>query len=323
MTTTTLTKNTDLLKQEVHEHITADAVVQGNYWSDGKGCFIGCLTHSGDSTPAVERFGLTECILRIAECIFESLPLEEAKQFFFDFPDAVATDGKDLSLIHWAFLGETLRNLPPQRPEIQAVIDPVIDGMDLLASGNVWEIDARAAASVAASVATASAWAARAAASVAARAAASAWAARPVTRAATRAACAACAAAGDAASDAASCAASDAAGDAASGARDAETRRQRESLLRLIREAPVVTPSPSPRKAPEGATKEQSSLWRDPRLYPKEEISDGQYIEAARLAVQHLGHISIAETPYVERTDDGLGAYVSAQIWVPITNSTP
>jgi hypothetical protein len=76
-------------------------------------------------------------------------------------------------------------------------------------------------------------------------------------------------------------------------------------------------------QAPESATKEQSSLWRDPRLYPKEEISDGQYIEAARLAVQHLGHISIAETPYVERTDDGLGAYVSAQIWVPITNSTP
>jgi hypothetical protein len=69
---------------------------------------------------------------------------------------------------------------------------------------------------------------------------------------------------------------------------------------------------------PEEVTDAQSSPWRDPRLYPKE-ISDGQYIEAARLAVQHLGHISIAETPYVERTDDDLGAYVSAQIWVPIT----
>jgi hypothetical protein len=253
MTTTTLTKNTDLLKQEVHEHITADVVVQGKYWSDGKGCFIGCLTYSDDPTPAVERFGLTECILRIAEHIFESLPLEEAKQFFFDFPGAVATDGKDLSLIHWAFLGETLRNLPPQRPEIQAVIDPVIDGMDLLASGSVWEKGTRAAASDAA------------------RAAASAWAARAVAGAATRAAYAASCAAGDAAGNAgnAAWAVSDAAGVAARAAasdgvwaatmavdmaycRAAETRRQRESLLRLIREAPVVTPSPSPRKAPEG-----------------------------------------------------------------------
>jgi hypothetical protein len=213
---TTLTKNTDLLKQEVHEHITADAVAQGIYWSDGKGCFIGCLTHSGDSTPAVERFGLTEPILRIAERIFESLPLEEAKQFFFDFPDAVATDGKDLSLIHWAFLGETLRNLPPQRPEIQAVIDPVIDGMDLLASGNVWEKDA-SAASAARAVASDARAAARAVASAASAARAVAWAASDVARAVAWAA-----------SDA---------------ARDAETRRQRESLLRLIREAPVVTPS--------------------------------------------------------------------------------
>jgi|694.fasta_scaffold16660_7 hypothetical protein len=92
----------------------------------------------------------------------------------------------------------------------------------------------------------------------------------------------------------------------------------------------IPQPPISMAQAPESATKEQSSPWRDPRLYPKE-ISDGQYIEAARLAVQYLGHISIAETPYVERTDDDLGAYVSAQIWVPkwhgtsslITNSTP
>jgi hypothetical protein len=237
---TTLTKNTDLLKQEVHEHITADAVVQGNYWSDGKGCFIGCLTYSGDPTPAVERFGLTESILRIAERIFESLPLEEAKQFFFDFPDAVAMDGKNLSLIHWVFLGETLGNLPPQRPGIQAVIDPVIHGMDLLASGNVWGTDASAAARDAAwNAAGDAAWAASCAGartgSWAASCAASCAGARTGSWAAAMAA-------GDAAG-AASCAARDAAWNAAGDASDAETRRQRDSLLWLIREAPVVTPS--------------------------------------------------------------------------------
>ena len=92
---TVLTKNTDLLKQEVHEHITADAVIQGSYWEGDKDRFIGCLTHCDDPAPAVERFGLTEPILRIAEHIFESLPIEEAKAFLCKFPDAVQCDNDE------------------------------------------------------------------------------------------------------------------------------------------------------------------------------------------------------------------------------------
>ena len=171
-----ITRNTDLLKQKVHKHIKADAVVQGDYWDNGKGCFIGCLTHSSDPSPLVDLYGLPLPLIRIAEGIFERLPLSEAKQFFSDFPDAIATDGKDLSLVHWPLLGETLRHLPPQKPDIQAVIDPVIHGMERLASGGVW-------------------------------------------------------AAEYAAEDAAL---------AAKAAEDAEIRRQRDSLLRLLREAAAV-----------------------------------------------------------------------------------
>jgi hypothetical protein len=180
-----LTKNFADLKAEVEAHVAADQVIQGAYWKDGRGCFIGCLAHSDDLTLAIERFGLTLPLLRIAENIFEELPADEAKAFFAALPDAVGCDGKDLSRVHWQFLAAELRVLPEQKPEIQAVIDPVIAGMELLSAGEDWSISTTCAA-----------------------------------RAAARAA--ACAA------------------DAADAAACATQLRQRDTLLRLIADAPVV-----------------------------------------------------------------------------------
>ena len=146
----TLTKNTEILRAEVAAHIKADALVRGTYWKPsenavgGQGCFISCLTHSNDPTPAFERFGLPVAVLRIAENIFEALPDDEGIAFFSALPDAVGRDGKDLSRVHWGFLAAELRALPQTTDAAQAVIDPVIDGMDLLFSGQQW-LDARAA----------------------------------------------------------------------------------------------------------------------------------------------------------------------------------
>ena len=147
----TLTKNTEILRAEVAAHIKADALVRGAYWKPsknavgGQGCFISCLTHSDDPTPAFERFGLPVAVLRIAENIFESLPSAEGSAFFAALPDAVGRDGKDLSRVHWGFLAAELRAMPQTTDAAQAVIDPVIDGMDLLFSGQQWTA-ARAAA---------------------------------------------------------------------------------------------------------------------------------------------------------------------------------
>jgi len=147
----TLTKNTEILRAEVAAHINADALVRGAYWKPisnavgGYGCFISCLTHSSDPTPAFERFGLPVAVLRIAESIFEALPDSEGMAFFAALPDAVGRDGKDLSRVHWGFLAAELRVMPQTTDAAQAVIDPVIDGLDLLFSGQQWP-DARAAA---------------------------------------------------------------------------------------------------------------------------------------------------------------------------------
>ena len=140
----TLTKNTETLRAEVAAHISADALVRGSYWKPienavgGQGCFISCLTHSSDPTPALERFGLPVAVLRIAENIFEDLPDDEGTAFFAALPDAVGCDGKDLSRVHWGFLAAELRAMPQTTDAAQAVIDPVIEGMDLLFSGQKW-----------------------------------------------------------------------------------------------------------------------------------------------------------------------------------------
>jgi len=214
-TTTMLTKNTTELRQLVQQHVAADQVIQGTYWDaeNSKGCFIGCLNHSSNPRPAEHRFGLPIMVQRIAESIFEGLPPDEARAFFAALPDAVECDGKDLSHVGWQFLAAELRALPPQDAEIQAVIDPVIAGMDLLACGQEWPAAAKAADSAAAQAA---AWAAG-------------WGADS-----------------DATHDAAWGAASDAAKVAAwaadtAAAWAAARCRQRDTLLALIAAAPVVS----------------------------------------------------------------------------------
>lgn len=243
-----LTKNTDKLRTLVAQHVADDQVIRGVYWDaeNQRGCFIGCLNHSADPTDAEQQYGLPIMVQRIAESIFESLPTDEARAFFAALPDAVHQDGKDLSRVSWQFLAEELWALPPQPPGTQSMIRTVIAGMDLLANGQEWSITkmggyAARASSCAVNAANATTDAARAA-SYAAYAAA--FYATDSARAAFYAAYAANATtdAAWAAFYAASYAASYAAGAAATAdaALTDAKRRQRDLLLRLIAEAPVV-----------------------------------------------------------------------------------
>jgi hypothetical protein len=240
MTEIMLTKNTDKLRREVAAHVAADSIVQGTYWdaASKSGCFIGCLAHEDNPAFNETTYGLPVMVQRIAENIFEALPADEAKKFFAALPSAVNCDGKNLTNVGWQFLAAELRSLPKKPAPIQAVIDPVIAGMDLLASGQEWATaaadyaaaaDAAADYAAAADAADATGYAAYAAAD-AARAAADAAAAADY---AARAAGYAARAAGYAAR--AACAAAYA----------AARLRQRDLLLRLISEAPVMEALPN------------------------------------------------------------------------------
>lgn len=226
-----LTTNIDHLRHVVADHIAKDAVIQGAYWDEvtTRGCFIGCLAHGNKPELNEQQYGLPVILQRIAENIFEALSAAEAKAFFAALPNAIGCDGKDLTRVGWQFLAAELRALPPQRPDIQAVIDPVIAGIERLAVGQEWErAEAARAAADAADAAEAAAdaeWADEAARAAARAARAAAWAAAATEWAADWTAAMARAVAG----------AADAAADAA-GAR----RQQRDLLLRLIAEAPIV-----------------------------------------------------------------------------------
>lgn len=139
-----LTKNIEIMKAEIAAHIAADQVLQGLYWdsNNGKGCFVGCLTRSADAEKVTERFGIPVPLVKIFEHIFERSSEADSIKFFKDVGDAIGSDGKDLSRTHWVFLLDTLKKIPKQEVDIQEVIDPVIDGIELLAKGQPWSTDA-------------------------------------------------------------------------------------------------------------------------------------------------------------------------------------
>jgi hypothetical protein len=263
MTEIMLTKNTDKLRREVAAHVAADSIVQGTYWdaASKSGCFIGCLAHEDNPAFNETTYGLPVMVQRIAENIFEALPADEAKKFFAALPSAVNCDGKNLTNVGWQFLAAELRSLPKKPAPIQAVIDPVIAGMDLLASGQEWATaaadyaaaaDAAADYAAAADAADATGYAAYAAYAAAAAAAAAdaadatgyaAYAAADAARAAADAAAAADYAAR--AAGYAARAAGYAARAACAAAYAAARLRQRDLLLRLISEAPVMEALPN------------------------------------------------------------------------------
>ncbi len=234
-----LTKNFQRLQIEVLRHVEADRVKQGSYKTD----FIGCLAMQEDDPEYIEReYGIPLMVSSISDSIFDGLSPSEAASFFAALPDAIETDGKDLTRVGWQFLAAELRALPTVLAETQAVVAPVIAGMDRLANGLGWPAHEAESASKAAS-----------AYAYAADDATAAWAAYADSAAAWSAyAAAACA---DWADDAAlatnyAALAADSADFAArafqaTALAAAHTiiiarRRQRDTLLKLIKEAPIT-----------------------------------------------------------------------------------
>jgi hypothetical protein len=136
-----LTKNYSKLSSEVQLHIQMDAVVQGMYWDDNykKGCFIGCLTHSDNASVLEQQYGIPLPLVRVLEAVFEGLNAEDAKNFFSDIPKAIASDNKDLSLVHWKLIEQVVKAMPKvDDQDAQKAVDTVIDGISKLASGGEW-----------------------------------------------------------------------------------------------------------------------------------------------------------------------------------------
>ena len=174
-------------------HIAADKVIQGVYWLDGRGCFIGCSVHGDDPQPLVDEIGLPLAVIRIAEAIFERLPKSDAIEFTKRISaPGVIREGADVSLVQWQFLlwlnttPEVNPGITGQRvkPAIDRVVNdvllPLSRGEDVSkdvsrsAAESAWSAtwSARCAAE---SAAESAAWSAELSAASAARAARAAW----------------------------------------------------------------------------------------------------------------------------------------------------
>ncbi len=113
MTTATLKayhgkpKIRDKYLRRVRAHRKADQIVQGyGYWSDGKGCAVGCTIH-GESHAAYEtELGIPQIVARLEDRIFEGLPKLKARDWPVRFLASIKC-GADLSMI-WPVFAEWL-----------------------------------------------------------------------------------------------------------------------------------------------------------------------------------------------------------------------
>jgi len=92
----------------LEQHRQLDQIIQGVYWSDGRGCAVGCsidslMTITGrwldrsDHCLYEELIGVPQLLARLEDGIFEGLPIERARDWPIAFATAIPI-GADLSL---------------------------------------------------------------------------------------------------------------------------------------------------------------------------------------------------------------------------------
>ena len=91
------------LVESLERHAAVDAFIKGRYWSDGKGCAVGCSLHDfhaepGDHAAYEPLFGIPQVLARLEDGIFEGLPIDAAKEWPLRFARAVRP-GADLTSV--------------------------------------------------------------------------------------------------------------------------------------------------------------------------------------------------------------------------------
>lgn len=104
----------DLTLAQVRRHRAADEIIQGTYFANGKGCHLGCLTHSnsGNHGELVELLAIPEEVSHLFEMVFEGLPANDCAQWVEDSTQSIAS-GADLSRCHHALAAWLLGDESP------------------------------------------------------------------------------------------------------------------------------------------------------------------------------------------------------------------
>lgn len=104
----------DLTLAQVRRHREADEIIQGVYFVNGKGCHLGCLTHSsrGNHSELEELLAIPVQVGSWLEAVFELLPKEDCAQWVEGSTQAIAA-GADLSRCHHALAAWLLSDESP------------------------------------------------------------------------------------------------------------------------------------------------------------------------------------------------------------------
>lgn len=122
----------DELIASLEAHREADRIIQGRYWSGGKGCAYGCAVHDfrpgseSDHRAAESLFGVPSIVAELGETIHEGLPSEDAKDWPLRWFRAIRP-GADLSRVGPAVLYHIVQRRRDAMADLDDIIDDVRD----------------------------------------------------------------------------------------------------------------------------------------------------------------------------------------------------
>src|SRR5688572_25183366 len=154
--------------ERLEQHRRLDQFVQGIYFEDGRGCHLGCLTHSKDSSHEMtERlFGIPIRVAYLLEAVFERLPKDDCECWAVESIRAIPC-GANLDVLHhrlaaWLLGDAGLLTITGANREAiercRQLHSRAADGLSVTASE--WSAAESAARSAAESAAGSAAWSA-------------------------------------------------------------------------------------------------------------------------------------------------------------------
>lgn len=76
-------------------HFEADQIIKGRYWSEGRGCAVGCTIHSSNHAAYEAELGIPKWLAKVEDDIFEGLPDERSMVWPSEFLNVIHV-GADL-----------------------------------------------------------------------------------------------------------------------------------------------------------------------------------------------------------------------------------
>ncbi len=166
----------DKYLSRVHAHRSADNLIQGTGWEDGKGCAVGCTLENYQHSRYPIELGLPEWLALLEDHIFEALPEKDAMNWPEQFLSAIpiGVEDRQMNILRDRFQIFWLTRQKSQIdcakfPEVEVAINNTISLLQSAIDGKepesaawsaAWSAAESAAESAARSAARSAAWSA-------------------------------------------------------------------------------------------------------------------------------------------------------------------